>query len=489
MKTLFLYLSILSFCLLAGACSKDIEEPAISKSGDLNITFGDFKMTLQDITDTHVSISWESCGADAKYDLFIDGKRITSTLDDQGYDLMFHELNVLSPGTTYRLTIRAMRNNNIVKYAHAEFTTEKSALISRLFVSLDPYEYEQYEWTDIRPTTDNGLLAIATTRKHYGSYYRTLVKLNKDGKTEWLHDYAHPQGDTHSSIPSATHFNEDGTLLLVHWDYVMHLNARGELLQCYPFYEPASDAITLVDARFTAQRKLLVIGYSYRNGQKGEQPYCQYYTALVNADGTQKEEHYSGTSDYNKLLKMETSTENAFIAVGSNDQGMTLLTLNAQGIIEREEVYDIGNDENIPYFSLRGSNGEIYFAGEQSYWPGGYKNSQSFLLKLSAEGKIDQQLFYPQSVGYFPSLKSIRILEKGGFILTATDDRGCSIILTDAEGTVKWALGINDSAGFGNIIYADVDEAQQLLTVIGSYGQVAKIDLKGYIKEPFLMLE
>lgn len=489
MKTPLLYISALLLCLSVSTCDKGIEEPIVSNPNDMEITFSDFEITLQDITDTHVCIVWESCGTDAKYDLFIDGKRIANTLSDQGYGSMYYELNTLSPATTYRLNIRSMQNHNIVKYAYAEFTTEKTALISRQFITLDPYEYEQYEWTDIRVMADGGLLGIANTRKHYGSYYRTLVKWNKNGETEWLHDYANPQGNTFSTIPATTHFNKDGTLLLVNWDYVLHLNAQGELLQCYPFYEPASDAITLMDARITAQGNLLAIGYSYRNGQKGEKPYCQYYTALVNADGTQKKEYFNGTSDYNKLLKMEMLNENTYLTIGSNDQGTTLLTLNAEGIIEQEKNLDIGGSENQPYFSFRGSNGELYFAGAQTYWPGGYQNFQSFLLKFSPEGTIVWQQFYPQSVGYFPSLKSIKMLEKGGFILTATDDRGYSILLTDDQGVVKWALGIKDSAGLGHLIYTDIDEEQQLLTVIGSYGAVVEIDLRGYIKDPFLKLE
>ena len=186
---------------------------------------------------------------------------------------------------------------------------------------------------------------------------------------------------------------------------------------------------------------------------------------------------------------MEMLNENTYLTIGSNDQGTTLLTLNAEGIIEQEKNLDIGGSENQPYFSFRGSNGELYFAGAQTYWPGGYQNFQSFLLKFSPEGTIVWQQFYPQSVGYFPSLKSIKMLEKGRFILTATDDRGYSILLTDDQGVVKWALGIKDSAGLGHLIYTDIDEEQQLLTVIGSYGAVVEIDLRGYIKDPFLKLE
>lgn len=489
MRTLLSYISILSLCLFTSACTKDIEEPELSRPYDPGIVYGDFEITLQDLTDTHVSINWESCGTDAKYDLFINGKRITSTLSDQGYEHMYYELNTLSPNTTYHLTIRSIQSNYAVKHAQAEFTTKKAALISLQFFGLDPYEYKEYEWTNIRPTVDGGLLGIATTHKQYDSNFRTIVKLDKNGNTEWLHDYAHPRGDTYPILPSATHFNDDGTLLLVNWDFVLHLNSRGELLQYYPFYGSVSDVIILTDARITPQGKLLAIGSSNRNAQNGEEPYSQYYTATVSADGTQKEEHYSGDSLYNELLKMEAINENTYLAIGSTRSKMTCLHLNAEGVIEREETHDIGDTKSSFYFSLQGDNGEVYFAGEQNYWPGGYQNTQSFLIKFSPEGIKEWEQFYPQSIGFSPSLKSIRKLEGGGFILTTTDYRGSNIILTDAAGIMKWGIGITDSAGFGHIIYADIDVTLQQLSFIDSYGQVAKIDLNGHIKEPFIILE
>lgn len=486
-KNLIYILGILT-CFLFSCISEDPDEPVVTNPDGTNLEFGKVNVEIFEITDNSVGISirLESNSSCEYVDLYVNDEYTTPV---KIYGNSFYQgLSGLKPQTFYRVKVRCILTNGTICYGEAEFTTKETFLVDyRPALDIDPYLYSNYEFLSVLPVDDGVIYTLRTSTDNNQTQNLTLIKTDKQGKTQWSKEYK-AIIYLRDSYFKRIKLLDDNSFLLITDTYVIHQSVDGQLLNQYEFNFPEERSIN--DAILTTNGNLLIVGSSKRKWGKNESVWEEGYAAIFDKNKNMLHEYYY----QNKLV----SRWDVVVPVGPGRYMVSGIITNSADYYTYGEFSTFMLDDSLTILdtiiandfrfiqvkaSLKEDSNHIYYLCQEEV-TGAYSNQLSSILQMDANGRLLTRNTYEQGTGYFDDPIYLAI-NNDYLVVTVDDDDGCNAMVIDKNGNKLHHIGLTDYGGTYSFVYAEYSSSSKTLTCIDNFGMKYVFNLHGYIKNPF----
>jgi len=461
------YLIILTL-LLAGCTEKEIipepEQPEPTSPP------GDFSVSVSDITDTRVYISWtEAIDPDSKdivYDIAFNDSVVVYDYSTKYYSGYYFDDLIPDHLYTVKVIARDDKRNETIR--STAFHTLKPFI--RQVITYD-LGYDNVRFQNSIETSDEGFfiqgedLGAANGRADLHFF----LKLDQNFQIEWLRE------KNFGLEPNALLEASDGSFYIVFSESVLKLDNTGN--EAWEYLLPAEYNVYLKNITENYDGNLIIVGNSWVDKYNQSK---EFFVSIITPD---KEElwHKIGGGIYSDDGAAVIVEENHRIAVyGQNGTRGALFFMDQEGEFIREYTFDNQyNGEDVGVKFIRKYNDNYLLASSIGTY-GGYDYVPHF-MNINPDGQRLWDVYPDVSSSSFTTLRDVDDMGNGEtLILTSSYDRETIAVIT-VNGETGPDFDLRNFPA-GNLIKIDKNNDYVMITY---YGQIIVFNHDGYFSNEY----
>ncbi len=409
------------FATIFVSCDTSIFEPEISLPTEVN-NLGEFEIKYSVSASNQIYLSWTNSANAVSYDILINDTLSVSNITSTNYTLAG-----LSSNKEYKISIRAINKQNLVKIISQNIRTMRE-LISEIYqIRFDKYEYSRYDFVRCIKTSDNGFVFFGEAEK-LGKGYNLILKTDENFNIIWKKEILDEQG-FHYIVSNDQYVEQckNGDILIMVEKAIFRLTSTGELLWKIDnlinnFLEDLSYVTEMPDGNY------LTVGTTTEN--RTTNIFTRFLAYKFTKEGTIIWKNISGTTYYNYGYLAVTNNDGSFLLIGTVETtgvtsdnysdakcGLSFESIDKNGNFLKNNTFPY-NGIALPQYVLSTTDGNYYIVCAGSYSNYVY-TFESYIVKIKKDGTFLWERRGSKDEEYYASPNAATVLEDNSLLVVS----------------------------------------------------------------------